>query len=77
MLHLFVGLLFCGAGLCALAIIGGTIAGDARKISRALGYVPVPAHRTAAIRPAVTLRRRALPARPVPGRPASPTRAAA
>jgi hypothetical protein len=74
---MLIGLLFCGAGLCALAIIGGTIAGDARKISRALGYVPAPAYRTAPVHPAVTLRRRALPARPVPGRPASPTRAAA
>lgn len=76
MLHMLASLIFYVAGLSALAIIVGTLAGEAGKIARALGYAPAVECRLAPARSAV-LRSRTFPRQPFPARPACRPRAAA
>lgn len=76
MLHMLASLIFCLAGLSALTVIAGTLAGEAEKISRALGCAPAAGHRSVPAR-SMPLRSRTLPLRPSPARPAYRPRAAA
>jgi hypothetical protein len=76
MLHMLASLIFCVAGLAAFVIIAGTLAGEAEKIARALGYARVAGRHSPPAR-STAFRSRTRPLRPSPMRPAYRPRAAA